>query len=129
MADFVNKKELYDYIQKENAWEQSKTRLPRYERELYVPDACYEMLDKINEFNAKQLECTVPKVYISTDLQATVDIVRHAHWEQPSYFDEENGVFRCSNCKEEFVLISGSPKENGYEYCPHCGAKMDEVEK
>ncbi|WP_454969172.1 hypothetical protein [Eubacterium sp.] len=50
---------------------------------------------------------------------------RHAHWEQPSYFDEENGVFHCSNCKEEFVLISGSPKENGYEYCPHCGYKMD----
>ena len=60
--------------------------------------------------------------------QPAVDIVRHAHWEQPSYFDEENGVFRCSNCKEEFVLISGSPKENGYEYCPHCAAKMDEVE-
>lgn len=58
--------------------------------------------------------------------QPTVDTVRHAHWEQPSYFDEENGVFRCSNCKEEFVLISGSPKENEYEYCPHCGCKMDE---
>ena len=53
------------------------------------------------------------------------DTEQHAHWEQPSYFDEENGVFRCSKCKEEFVLISGSPKENGYEYCPHCGCKMD----
>lgn len=58
--------------------------------------------------------------------QPTVDTERHAHWERPSYFDEENGVFRCSNCKEEFVLISGSPKENKYEYCPHCGCKMDE---
>lgn len=52
---------------------------------------------------------------------------RHAHWQQPSYFYEENGVFQCSNCKEEFVLISGSPKENEYNYCPHCGCKMDEV--
>lgn len=60
---------------------------------------------------------------------SAVDMQRHAHWEQPSYFDEENGVFQCSNCKEEFVLISGSPKENEYEYeyCPHCGCKMDEV--
>ena len=57
----------------------------------------------------------------------TVDTERHAHWEQPSYFDEDNNVFQCSNCKEEFALISGSPKENGYEYCPHCGCKMDEV--
>lgn len=59
MADFVNKKELYGYIQKEKAWEQSRTRLPRYERGL--PDICYDMLDKLNEFYAKQLACTVPK--------------------------------------------------------------------
>lgn len=59
--------------------------------------------------------------------QPKVDKERHAHWEQSSYFDEENNVFQCSNCKEEFVLISGSPKENEYEYCPHCGCKMDEV--
>lgn len=52
---------------------------------------------------------------------------RHAHWEQPSYFDEDNGVFQCSNCKEEFVLISGSPKENEYNYCPNCGCRMDEA--
>jgi hypothetical protein len=58
--------------------------------------------------------------------QPTVDTERHAHWEQPSCYDEENGVFQCSNCKEEFVLICGSPKENEYEYCPHCGCKMDE---
>lgn len=59
--------------------------------------------------------------------EPTVDIELHAQWEQPSCFDEENNVFQCSNCKEEFVLISGSPKENGYEYCPHCGYKMDKV--
>lgn len=59
--------------------------------------------------------------------EPTVDTERHAHWEQSSYFDEENNVYQCSSCKEEFVLISGSPKENGYEYCPHCGCKMDEA--
>lgn len=52
----------------------------------------------------------------------------HAHWEQPSYFYEENNVFQCSNCKEEFVLISGGPKENDYNYCPHCGCKMEDEE-
>lgn len=70
MADFVTKQELYDYIQKEKAWERSRTRPPWYERGL--PDICYDMLDKLNklnEFYAKQLACTVPKVYIATDLQ------------------------------------------------------------
>lgn len=38
--------------------------------------------------------------------QPTIDTERHAHWEQPSYFYEDNGIFQCSNCKEEFVLIS-----------------------
>lgn len=61
--------------------------------------------------------------------QSTVDTERYAHWEQPSYLDEENNVFQCSNCKEEFVLISGSPKENGYNYCPHCGCKMKSDEE
>ena len=78
MADFVNKQELYDYIQKER--EQSRTPLPRCERGL--PDVCYDILDKINKINksyAKQLAYTIPKVYISTDLQPTVDTVKHAH--------------------------------------------------
>lgn len=50
--------------------ERSRTRPPWYERGL--PDICYDMLDKLNklnEFYAKQLACTVPKVYIATDLQ------------------------------------------------------------
>lgn len=71
MADFVDKQELYDYIQKEKEREQSRTPLPRCERG--VPDACYEMLDKVNKFYAKQLACTIPKVYISTDLQPIGD--------------------------------------------------------
>ena len=68
------------------------------------------------------------KKFVNDILTApTVDTEQHAHWEQPSYFDEENNVYQCSSCKEEFVLISGSPKENGYEYCPNCGCRMDEV--
>ena len=74
MADFVDKQELYDYIQKEKEREQSRTPLPRCERGL--PDVCYDILDKIDKINksyAKQLACTIPKVYISTDLQPIGD--------------------------------------------------------
>lgn len=129
MGDLTDKLELYDYIQKEKAWEQSRTQLPllQYEREL--PDACYEMLDKldkINEFNAKQLACTVPKVCILTDLQPTVDIERierHAHWIKEKVENITYLCYRryCSNCKMQ------SPLNYEHNYCPNCGCKMDEV--
>lgn len=32
--------------------------------------------------------------------------------------------YQCSVCKDEFYLEYGTPKENGYAYCPSCGAKM-----
>lgn len=120
MADFANKQELYDYIQKEKVREQSRTRLPGYERG--VPDACYEMLDKVNEFYAKQLACTIPKVYISTDLQPTVDTERHAHWIKEKVEDITYPWYRrfCSNCKMH------SPLGLEHNYCPNCGCKMDE---
>ena len=35
-------------------------------------------------------------------------------------------IYRCSNCDEHFILEEGTPTDNGYFYCPNCGAKMDE---
>ena len=55
---------------------------------------------------------------------ADVTPVRHGHWEtiEGWYGDE---IYRCSECKAEFLLIEGTPKDNDYLYCPHCGARMD----
>ena len=30
----------------------------------------------------------------------------------------------CSNCKDIFMLLEGTPKDNDYNYCPNCGAYM-----
>ena len=35
-------------------------------------------------------------------------------------------IYRCSNCDEHFILEEGTPTDNGYFYCPNCGAKMYE---
>ena len=50
------------------------------------------------------------------DLQPTVDAepVRHGHWKW-------DGDYICSNCGER-------GHRNKWNYCPNCGAKMDEVE-
>ena len=58
---------------------------------------------------------------------ADVAPVIHAHW-----IEQEDGnldtYYTCSSCKEDFDLIAGTPCENLYNYCPSCGAKMDEKE-
>lgn len=38
-----------------------------------------------------------------------------------------DSIWKCSNCGEPFILIEGTPKQNGYNYCPNCGAEMLDV--
>lgn len=49
--------------------------------------------------------------------------VRHGHWETIEGWDGDE-LYRCSECGAEFVLIDGTPKDNDYWFCPHCGADM-----
>lgn len=51
---------------------------------------------------------------------ADVEPVRHGHWD-----DSFDGITPfCSVCRRTHLCINRTP-----EYCPHCGAKMDEEEK
>lgn len=48
---------------------------------------------------------------------------KHGHWiEQDDYNDT---YYKCSVCGEPWVLIDGTPLENGMHFCPKCGAIMD----
>ena len=59
---------------------------------------------------------------------ADVTPVVHGRWEES--IDEWVGtdVYTCSKCRESYVLVEGTPKENLWHYCPNCGAKMDGAE-
>lgn len=48
----------------------------------------------------------------------------HGRWEE---VDDGWGewYYRCSACGCEWFLEDGTPAENGMNYCPRCGAKMD----
>ena len=58
------------------------------------------------------------------DVQPTVDAEKHGHWEKPqrhgviSY--DEHAYAECSCCHKAQYLA------RGMNYCPNCGAKMDE---
>lgn len=52
----------------------------------------------------------------------TVDVqeVKHGHWIE---INSDMGIYRCSQCRE---TVGG---QTGSNFCPNCGAKMDEEEK
>lgn len=46
-----------------------------------------------------------------------------SEWQQmESIYDDCTWI--CSVCGEPFILIAGDPAENGYNFCPNCGADM-----
>ena len=47
---------------------------------------------------------------------------RWKQWEE--YGFEE--TYECTVCRTPFVLIDGTPMDNEYYFCPHCGACMTE---
>lgn len=50
-----------------------------------------------------------------------------AHWISTEKETDEN-TWECSECGWELFLSNDdTPRENGYNYCPNCGAVMDEV--
>lgn len=51
------------------------------------------------------------------DVQSLV----HAHWIKSNYDNVDGTIYKCSNCNAELF--------SAWNYCPNCGAKMDEEER
>ena len=51
--------------------------------------------------------------------------VKHGVWSL-NIDDWFGDCYKCSACGEEFILNEGNPKDNGYNYCPNCGARMSD---
>ena len=80
-------------------------------KECLYGDVCFTVLDS--------MQCQHFK-----DRSRFVEL-KHAEWveDEDMYGDP---IYRCSACSERFILEEGTPTDNGYSYCPNCGAKMDE---
>lgn len=53
--------------------------------------------------------------------------VKHGHWIEK--VDWDSCYYECSACGNEWICIEGTPLDNDMNFCPHCGAKMDEEEE
>lgn len=40
------------------------------------------------------------------------------------YNGDGSNTWECSNCKEVFYFDEGSPMENNFNFCPHCGEEI-----
>ena len=56
---------------------------------------------------------------------ADVQPVRHGQWDTVVEDWDSDEHCQCSECGAEFVLFDGTPRDNDFLYCPHCGARMD----
>ena len=66
--------------------------------------------------------------FYELDKIPTADVVpvKHGHWiELTDYVGDT--YYDCSACGESWTTIEGDPWDNGMNYCPKCGTKMDEV--
>ena len=72
------------------------------------------------------------RVAIEEEPGENVKPVVPAHWVtvHPNPRTGKADMFVCSKCKRPvFTSWQKSINELGYVFCPHCGAKMDEVEE
>ena len=83
----------------------------------------------------KTIEPLIPKdikSYISVEkevvlLKDAIEIVKHGgvsdyvcEW---NLEDEEANLY-LTGCQQRQLIFEGTPKENGYRYCPYCGKKI-----
>lgn len=100
-----NAETIRDYI---NGVDKKLRELPSAERREGQPSGC-EYWDNESNF------CTLNRP----------SAVRRGRW--TDHNDEwDGGYYECSVCGEAFTFIEGTPKENLYNYCPNCGARMEE---
>ena len=57
---------------------------------------------------------------------AKVSPVRHGYWIEQENWASDDYYYTCSACREDYNTIDGTPD---YNFCPNCGAKMDEKER
>jgi hypothetical protein len=94
----------------------------------YIKDSAIACLEKMfcelreNSDKISRIKAVFLKNYVIPTLEASktadVEEVKHGEWVK-----EGCGLLVCNKCKFEYAH-AGMPDE-GLNYCPNCGAKMD----
>lgn len=70
-----------------------------------------------------QYKCTITNEFHHNNDKCDVEFapVKHGHWKP------FGSMHRCSICEETVLVPTTLVDIPTYDYCPNCGAKMDEV--
>ena len=78
-----------------------------------------------------QDDCTIKNVleklahYEDLEEQGRLIEQKHGTWRPlDTYIYEDDGMWQCSECEEDFYFEFGTPLDCRAYYCPNCGAKM-----
>ena len=103
-----------------------------------------KVVDELEELKNKDicdyLDCDVCLYYkkcgVETDQSnnlkwdKAIEIVKHGcvsddfcEWR----FEDEEANLYLTRCQQRQLIFDGTPKENGYRYCPYCGKKIKVV--
>ena len=85
-------------------------------------------IDDMMNVNGTLISLQDARETISNFPASDVAPVVHGRWEVSTDEWFETDVYTCSKCREDYVLVEGTPKENLWHYCPNCGARMDGAE-
>ena len=61
------------------------------------------------------------------NLKALKQEPKTGHWIKKDGFDGDV-YYDCSECGESWTTVEGTPWQNGMNYCPNCGARMESEE-
>ena len=87
-----------------------------FKRELY-------QMGCIDKFG--QVATSINRLNIALE-RSKADPVVHGHWVEQEHCDwVYSKEYRCSECGQYRLMTNPVGRE--WNYCPHCGAKMDEV--
>ena len=99
--------------------------------EMKVIDA-YALLKKITSINTSGRYSFCRGVYTVAEIvlefiknSPTVETVKRGHWVDMGNGDIDGIYHCCSVCQEEAYFDYDAREYVHFDYCPHCGAKMD----
>lgn len=102
----------------------------------YDPDKVVEQLEEVEKIMTSPVnkdcfgeECKASDCMVCL-ISKAIEIVKSSEQEQKSECewkleDSESNLY-VTECENRRLIFEGTPKENGYRYCPYCGRKIKE---